>query len=101
MQKIVARTPQLAVGLAACAGLLAAGGAGWALGATGASSIHACASKKNGALRLAARCGRKERAVSWSVQGPAGGPGQPGQRFRCGRGINTSCTGIGEAIPAS
>jgi len=52
---------------------LAAGG-GWAFAATTASNgvIHACAAKHGGALRLARRCKRNERAVSWNVRGIPG-----------------------------
>jgi hypothetical protein len=53
--------------------LLAAGG-GWAFAATTASNtvIHACAAKRGGALRLASKCNRNERAISWNVQGIPG-----------------------------
>jgi hypothetical protein len=60
--------------------------------------IRACANKKTGALRLASKCRRSERRVSWSVQGPAGlqglrGPtgqaGLPGSKGETGT-INTS-----------
>ncbi len=40
--------------------------------------IRACANKKNGALRLASKCKKSERAVSWSQQGPAGLQGPTG-----------------------
>jgi hypothetical protein len=82
MRKFVLRSPRLASILATAAVVLAASG-GWAVGATTGSSIHACASKMTGALRLARRCGRKERPVVWNVQGPPGligntGPQGPG-----------------------
>jgi hypothetical protein len=47
-------------------------GGGWALAAGDAGAIHACSSKKTGALRLARRCRRRERVVTWNVQGPGG-----------------------------
>jgi hypothetical protein len=59
-----------AVGLLAAAGLAAGG---MALAATQSSTtIHACASKSSGALRLAGHCRSTERAVSWNKAGPAG-----------------------------
>jgi hypothetical protein len=39
------------------------------------STIHACASKSSGALRLASHCKSRERAVSWSQTGPRGPQG--------------------------
>jgi hypothetical protein len=68
--------------LAACSGLaIAAGSSG--------PVIRACANKRTGALRLAGKCRRSERSVSWNqtgAQGPrglvgptgAGGPAGPG-----------------------
>lgn len=57
--------------LAACAGL--------AFAATGSSPfIHACANKKSGALRLARKCRRNERGVTWNITGPVGAQGPRG-----------------------
>jgi Collagen triple helix repeat (20 copies) len=53
-----------------------AGGA-WAL-AAGGGVIHACANKKNGALRQAAKCRKSEKAVTWDIQGPQGLQGLQG-----------------------
>ena len=50
-------------------------------GAGEATTIHACAARKDGRLRLVsglAACRRHERAVSWNVRGPKGVPGPPG-----------------------
>jgi hypothetical protein len=64
--------------LAVCAAAVLAGG-GFALGASSPSpTIHACARRKGGALRLASKCKRSERAVRWSVTGPRGAPGVKG-----------------------
>ena len=73
--------------------LLAAPVTGAALGSRGrddgAGTIHACAARKDGRLRLVARprdCRRQERPVAWNVRGPhgepgpAGRPGDPGPR---------------------
>jgi hypothetical protein len=71
-----ARVPVFAVA-AAC---LLAVGAGWAIAASTSSTatIRACASKSNGALRLAARCKSSERRVSWNTVGPRGPRGATG-----------------------
>jgi hypothetical protein len=53
-------------------------GGGWALAASTAGVIHACASKRSGTLRLANRCGKSERAVAWDVQGARGAQGNRG-----------------------
>jgi hypothetical protein len=66
-------TPALAAGAA----LLAAGG-GYAI-AAGAGTIHACANKHGGALRVAGHCKRSERALSWNMVGPTGPRGSTGQ----------------------
>src|SRR5215469_15490899 len=59
-----------AVGLLAAAGI---GAGGIALAAPqSATTIHACASRSSGALRLATHCRRTEHAVSWNKAGPAG-----------------------------
>lgn len=56
--------------VAATVALLLAGG-GYAIAATG-GSIHACAKKSGGALRLAGKGKKSERGLSWNIQGPAG-----------------------------
>src|ERR1700760_856967 len=64
--------------VAAAAGALFATG-GWALAASGTTSVHACASKRTGALRLSSACHKhRERAVSWNARGPRGARGAPG-----------------------
>jgi len=61
----------------AVAGVLALAAAGYAA-STGAGTIHACAGRHGGALRLAGRCRRGERAVSWQTLGPQGARGPTG-----------------------
>ena len=59
--------------------MLAASGMAVAASSNG-SVVHACAAK-SGALRLIsgrAKCGRKEKAVSWNQTGPRGLPGLTG-----------------------
>jgi hypothetical protein len=64
---------------AAVVAVLAATG-GWAIAATTKTSpvIRACANKRNGSLRLAGRCRRGERAVTWGREGRPGPPGATG-----------------------
>lgn len=73
---VLVRSPATAISIVA----LLAGTGGWALAATnqGSSVIRACADKKNGSLRLAGRCRRGERSVSWAKEGRPGAPGPPG-----------------------
>jgi hypothetical protein len=68
------RRPAIAAVVAA--GIAVTAGAGFAT-AQG-NSVHACAAKANGALRLSARCTRHEHQVSWSIQGPPGPQGPQG-----------------------
>jgi hypothetical protein len=42
-------------------------------------TIHGCANKKTGALRVATSCSSAERAVVWSIQGPRGATGATGK----------------------
>ena len=68
-------SPAMAVAVAA---LVAAGG-GMAVAASSTNPvIHACANKKTGALRLASKCRKSERAVSWSKEGLQGSRGLTG-----------------------
>src|SRR5207247_1499684 len=55
-----------------------AAGAGYAVAATSSNTIKACAKKSNGALRIASRCHKTERAIRWSITGPQGVPGTNG-----------------------
>jgi hypothetical protein len=54
------------------------GAGGYAVAASGTDAIHACASKRTGALRIAKSCNRHERSVSWAKSGPPGARGQQG-----------------------
>ncbi len=57
-----------------------AGAGGYAFAASGGGSVHACANKRTGALRLAKSCNKRERSVSWAIAGPRGTAGPPGAR---------------------
>jgi hypothetical protein len=54
------------------------GAGAWAVAAPKTSTIKACAAKHGGALRLAKKCHKGERSVSWNVRGPKGVPGARG-----------------------
>jgi len=60
--------------------LVALGGGTYAIAATSAPPLHACAKRKGGALRLASKCRKSERAVTLAQVGPVGpqGPAGPG-----------------------
>lgn len=68
---------RLAVYLTLAFGLV---GTTYALARSGSDEIHACAAKVGGALRIADRCGRNERAIAWSKAGPVG-PAGPSDAF--------------------
>jgi hypothetical protein len=97
MKSVLGRAgvPLFAV-FAAC---LLAVGAGWAIAAstTSTATIRACASKSNGALRLAATCKRSERRVSWNTVGPRGRRGLQGIQGAKG---DTGATGAAGAAGA-
>ncbi len=61
---------------------LLAAGAGWAVAAsrTSSATIRACASKTTGVLRLARRCKKSERLVTWNSVGPRGLQGAKGDK---------------------
>ena len=100
--------------MVAAAVLLLCGASGYAIAQSGSAApktIKACA-KKSGALRLAKKCRKGERRVTWAVKGPAGltgpagaaGPaGQDGAQGASGTsGANgTSGTSTGETFFAS
>ena len=98
--------------IAGAVAALLAGSAGWAIAATSTRSpalIRACASKKTGILRLAAKCRRGEHPVVWNQRGlkgargsngatgaigPAGASGGEGQRGAMGPGASSFQTTI-------
>jgi hypothetical protein len=59
-------------------GLIAIGLVAHAVAAP-SGQINACVKKKGGAVRIASRCARSERKLTWSAIGPAGPAGQPGR----------------------
>jgi hypothetical protein len=64
--------------------------------ASGGGTIHACANKTSGALRVARHCKRNERVLSWNAvgpQGPKGNPGSPGASGSTGASGTTGAPG--------
>ena len=83
-------SPALAVVIAVV--LVACGG--YAFAATTATPvIRACADKTSGALRLAAKCSRRERAATWSKAGPQGKPGPQGSQGATGQAGSAGAAG--------
>lgn len=87
----------VAVGLASAA----AGAGGLAVAASPGTTVHACAAKRSGMLRLAATCRRTEHAVTWSLEGPAGPPGPPGSPGSPGAAGVSGATGVAGARGAA
>ena len=84
--------------------LAAAAGAGSLAYATilvNQSVIHGCAAQSNGALRLAAKCGKNERAVTWNNTGPAGARGATGLQGPAGSQGAAGATGATGATGAA
>jgi hypothetical protein len=74
------RRRKLALLVGAMAGALAATGLGAYAAAKDTGTIHACALKQTGQLRLdtGSGCLPSERALQWNQTGPPGPPGPPG-----------------------
>ena len=58
--------------------LVTAGGT-LAVAARTSNTLQACSNKSNGALRLASKCKKDERQVSWNITGQVGPPGINGR----------------------
>jgi len=84
-----ARIPFLVVAVL----IVLAVGSGWAIAASTISTatLHACASKRTGVLRLASKCKSSERSVSWNTVGPRGPRGLQGAKG------DTGATGVSGA----
>jgi hypothetical protein len=95
MRRVIARLiPSPALGVAIVALVLAAGGITYAA-TSNESVIRACANKRSGALRIANRCKRNERRVTWGVVGPQGRQGVRG--FTGARGFSGATGATGAA----
>jgi hypothetical protein len=75
--------------------LLACGGVAIAAASGGSSSVQACYAKRGGALRVLThgKCKRSERAIAWSVGGPAGRAGGAGKAGATGASGAAGTTG--------
>jgi hypothetical protein len=59
-------------------GLLIGGGAAIAATTTSSTTIHACVSRKNGAVYIAKRCTKTTRTLNFNQRGPTGATGPAG-----------------------
>ena len=76
------------------------GGLAAAATSTGGPVIGACANKKTGALRLASKCRRNERAIRWNQTGPPGPRGLAGATGATGAtGASGATGGAGQTGP--
>jgi hypothetical protein len=73
-RKLSSLAPSPAMAISVAALLAASGGLAVAANSSG-PVIRACANKRTGVLRLASKCRRGERPVSWNQIGPVGGTG--------------------------
>ena len=75
--------------VAAAAALVLAGGIAYAAVQDGGATVHACALKQNGQLRLdtGAGCLPSEQAVQWNQVGPQGPPGNTDSTVRFASGF--------------
>lgn len=69
---------RVVVGAIAAAVTAVLAGGGWALAAPAGGVIEGCANKHTGALRIAAKCKKHEKSISWNSQGPRGPVGDSG-----------------------
>jgi Collagen triple helix repeat (20 copies) len=65
---------------------LATGGIALASNSHRVTMVHACVNRATGEIRIARHCTRRERALTWNKQGPAGPAGVPGPRGSTGPG---------------
>ncbi len=93
MNRGISRPGRRAALITAAVIAVAAIGTGLALASSTPGVIRACANKHTGVLRLAHKCKKHERAVSWSVQGPPGARGQTGATGTAGAAGGTGAPG--------
>jgi hypothetical protein len=67
----------------------------------GGGTLHACAAKHGGALRIATKCTASERAVTWSVTGPKGAKGPRGKAGADGSGPAYTARQVGALVAPS
>ena len=80
LSKLSRRRPSVATIISIAA--LVFGMSGWAVAASvgGAGTIHSCYRKVGGTLRIAAKCFKTEKVLTWNQQGPRGLQGIQGQQ---------------------
>jgi hypothetical protein len=76
-------------------GLLSAGG--YALAASGGSTIRACADAHTGTLHLQKRCHRGQRRITWNQRGPGGPQGAQGAAGPAGQSPVIAWTLVGDS----
>jgi hypothetical protein len=81
------------VGYVRVAAIATAAGGGLAFAASSGGTLHGCANKKTGALRLASKCSKREKKVSWNVRGPRGVAGPAGATGSAGAAGSAGVTG--------
>lgn len=93
LRKLSFPIPSPALAFALAVVLVACGGLAMAASSSKTKAIRACASKQTGALRLANKCRRSERSLSWNQTGPKGLQGLPGRDVVGARG-DTGAPGV-------
>ncbi len=96
--RLLVRIGVVSAVLAAAAG---AGSLAYATILVNQSVIHGCAARSGGALRLASKCGKNERAVTWNNTGPAGARGATGLQGPAGSQGAAGATGATGATGAA
>jgi hypothetical protein len=74
-------------------GLLIGGGAAIAATTTSSTTIHACVSRKNGAVYIAKKCTKTTKALSFNQRGPTGATGPAGATGAAGTDLVGSPNG--------
>jgi len=92
-RKLSSLAPSPAMAISVAALLAASGGLAVAASSSG-PVIWACANKKTGVLRLASKCRRGQRSVSWNQVGPAGVAGRTGATGAAGAVGATGAQGL-------
>ncbi len=78
-------------------------GGGYAIAATGNTTVHGCVVKKTGELLIRSRCARGQTKLSWAERGPAGTRGRTGATGPAGAAPPSAwaiINGIGQAEPS-
>jgi hypothetical protein len=100
MHRILSHLPSPAIAVTVAVLVAVSGGLAAAATSVGGGVIRACAGKRTGALRLAGKCRRNERAIQWNqtgLQGPRGLAGPTGVSGPTGAGGAPG--GAGQAGP--